>query len=105
MDDMAGASVFDMNLAPDNYATQVQAQLSHINAGYGAVNITELAAMVARVTGYSGRITFYASKPDGAPRKLMDSTRLVVLGWRAEVDLTRRLQQADIEMQATNAVG
>ncbi len=104
VDDMASASVFVMNLTPDIYATQVQPQLSHINVGYGSdATIAELAAMVARVTGYPGRITFDASKPDGAPRKLMDSTRLVALGWRAQVDLTRGLQQAYMAMPAANA--
>ena len=102
VDDMAAASVFVMNLAPDIYAAQVQAQLSHINVGYGAdVTIAELAAMVARVTGYPGRITFDASKPDGAPRKWMDSSRLNALGWRAVVSLEQGLVRAYREMVAT----
>ncbi|MBX9870526.1 MAG: GDP-L-fucose synthase [Burkholderiaceae bacterium] len=102
VDDMAAASVFVMNLAPDVYATQVQPQLSHINVGYGAdVTIAELAAMVARVTGYLGRITFDASKPDGAPRKWMDSSRLNSLGWRAVVSLEQGLVYAYREMAAT----
>jgi GDP-L-fucose synthase len=102
VDDMAAASVFVMQLAPHEYAAQVQPQLSHINVGYGSdVTIAELAATVARVVNYQGRITFDASKPDGAPRKLMDSGRLIAMGWRARVDLEQGLQQAYEDMLAS----
>ena len=95
VDDMAAASVFVMNLAPDEYAAQVQAQLSHINVGFGSdVTIAELAATVGEVVGYQGRITFDASKPDGTPRKLMDSSRLNALGWQAKVGLKEGLTYA-----------
>ena len=88
VDDMAAASVFVMNLPAEAYQTQVQPQLSHINVGYGSdVTIAELAHTVANVVGYTGQITFDASKPDGAPRKWMDSTRLSALGWQARVGL------------------
>jgi GDP-L-fucose synthase len=99
VDDMAAASVFVMNLEPQAYAAQVRPQLSHINVGYGSdVTIAELAATVARVTGYQGRISFDASKPDGAPRKLMDSTRLKAMGWRPQVDLEEGLRSAYQDM-------
>ncbi len=99
VDDMAAASVFVMQLAPHEYAVQVQPQLSHINVGYGSdVTIAELAATVARVVNYQGRITFDVSKPDGTPRKLMDSGRLISMGWRARVDLEQGLQQAYEDM-------
>ena len=99
VDDMAAASVFVMQLAPHEYAVQVQPQLSHINVGYGSdVTIAELAATVARVVNYQGHITFDVSKPDGAPRKLMDSSRLISMGWRARVDLEHGLQQAYEDM-------
>lgn len=102
VDDMAAASVFVMNLAADEYATQVQPQLSHINVGSGSdVTIAELAATVAQVTGYEGRITFDTSKPDGAPRKLMDSMRLNALGWGTKVGLSEGLRRAYQEMLCT----
>jgi len=102
VDDMAAASVFVMQLAPHAYAAQVQPQLSHINVGYGSdVTIAELAATVAHVVNYQGRITFDISKPDGAPRKLMDSGRLIAMGWRARVDLEQGLQQAYEDMLAS----
>lgn len=102
VDDMAAASVFVMQLAPHAYAAQVQPQLSHINVGYGSdVTIAELAATVAHVVNYQGRTTFDISKPDGAPRKLMDSGRLIAMGWRARVDLEQGLQQAYEDMLAS----
>lgn len=95
VDDMARASVHVMNLAPDVYAAQTQPQLSHINVGYGSdVSIADLAGTIARVVGFSGDVAFDASKPDGAPQKLMDSTRLNRLGWMPAVDLETGLQWA-----------
>jgi GDP-L-fucose synthase len=88
VDDMALASVFIMNLAAESFQEKVREQLSHINVGYGAdVTIADLAHMVSRVVGYLGRISFDLSRPDGAPRKLLDSSRLNALGWHANVGL------------------
>lgn len=59
-----------------------------INIGIGVdVSIRELAELVARVVGYRGELAFDASKPDGAPRRLLDSSRLAGLGWRARTKL------------------
>ncbi len=88
VDDMAAASVFVMGLEPEAYCAEVQSQLSHINVGFGAdVTIAELAQLIADVVGYAGNLVFDASKPDGAPRKLMDTGRLRDLGWRPKVGL------------------
>ncbi len=66
--------------------------LSHINVGYGSdVSIRELATLVAETVGYTGELKFDASKPDGTPRKLMDSSRLASLGWKAKIDLRQGL--------------
>jgi GDP-L-fucose synthase len=68
---------------------------SHINVGFGSdVTIAGLAKAVGEVVGYKGSICFDASKPDGAPRKWMDSSRLNKLGWQAEVDLQNGLRFA-----------
>jgi GDP-L-fucose synthase len=100
---MAVASVFVMNLAAESYHAKVQPQLSHINVGYGSdVTIAELAATVARVVGYPGRVTFDVSKPDGAPRKLMNSSRLNSLGWGAQVRLEDGLRLAYQDMKKEN---
>ena len=95
VDDMAAASVHVMNLDATIYAAHTQPMQSHINVGFGSdVSIAQLARSVAQTVGYAGDITFDASKPDGAPRKLMDSTRLQSLGWRAEVGLEAGLARA-----------
>lgn len=88
VDDMAAASLFVMDLDSDTYASETQVMLSHINVGSGSdVTIRELAETVAQVTGFTGKLGFDASKPDGAPRKLMDVSRLARLGWRATIPL------------------
>jgi len=98
VDDMAAASVFVMNLAPDAYQAQVKPQLSHINVGFGSdITIAELATTIAQVVGYEGLITFDASKPDGAPRKLMDSHLLNSLGWQAKTTLKSGLMNVYTE--------
>lgn len=95
VDDMAAASVHVMNLSKDIYDQHTQAMLSHINVGFGSdVSIAEAAKTIAEVVGYSGTITFDSSKPDGTPRKLMDSSRLNQLGWRPEVQLAQGLALA-----------
>lgn len=95
VDDMATASVHVMNLEPTIYAVHTQPMLSHINVGCGDdISIGDLARTVSRVIGYQGTITFDAGKPDGTPRKLMDSARLHSLGWRATVSLERGLSLA-----------
>jgi GDP-L-fucose synthase len=99
VDDMAAASVFVMNRPHDVYQAQVQPQLSHINVGFGSdVTIAELAQTVAKVVGYAGHITFDSTKPDGAPRKWMDSSRLNALGWQARVSLEQGLGLAYQDM-------
>jgi len=95
VDDMAEASVFVMQLDKETYDRQTQPMQSHINVGYGNdVTINELAHAVAKATGYAGKISFDSSKPDGAPRKWMDSGRLNLLGWAPKVDLETGLVQA-----------
>lgn len=95
VDDMAAASVFVMNLDPAIHAAHTSPMLSHVNVGYGSdLTIREVAGLVAGVVGYRGKIEFDASKPDGTPRKLMDSSRLNRLGWTPAIPLERGLQQA-----------
>lgn len=75
VDDLADALVFVMQ----HYSTY-----DHINIGTGQdISIKELAQKVANVVGYRGELEFDASKPDGAPRKLLESSRLHALGWQA----------------------
>jgi GDP-L-fucose synthase len=95
VDDMAEASVFVMNLAPEDYAACTDPMHSHINVGTGQdVTIAELARLVGDVVGYGGRIVFDASKPDGTPRKLLDVSKLKNLGWQARTPLAEGLRRA-----------
>lgn len=88
VDDMAAASLFVMELPADIYRTHTEPMLSHINVGSGEdIAIAELAALIARVIGYEGRIVYDHTKPDGAPRKLMDVSRLNNLGWHPAIAL------------------
>ncbi len=106
VDDMADASIHVMDLDHATYAAQTQPMQSHINVGYGSdVTITELAQAVAHAVGYAGSIELDATKPDGAPRKLMDSSRLSALGWSPKVDLQTGLARtvADFRTAATVA--
>lgn len=95
VDDMAAASVHVMNLSKATYEQHTQPMLSHINVGCGHdITIRELAETIARVIGYAGDVAFDPGKPDGTPRKLMDSTRLNALGWQAQVGLVTGLEKA-----------
>ncbi|QWD09088.1 GDP-L-fucose synthase [Polynucleobacter paneuropaeus] len=95
VEDMAEASVFVMDLDKAIYDQHTSPMQSHINVGFGEdVTIAQLAHAVAATTGYAGKIDFDASKPDGAPRKWMDSSRLNTLGWKAKIGLNAGLARA-----------
>ncbi|HAT1608444.1 TPA: GDP-L-fucose synthase [Raoultella planticola] len=88
VDDMAAASIYVMELDTGILNQNVQPMLSHINVGTGIdCTIRELAETISRVVGFEGKITFDAEKPDGAPRKLLDVSRLQDLGWKYSIDL------------------
>ncbi len=94
VDDMAEASLFVLDLPRDRYQANTQPMLSHINVGYGEdVTIQDLAQLIASVTGFKGTIAFDADKPDGAMRKLMDSSRLTAMGWKPSVALVDGLRE------------
>lgn len=83
-EDMAEACVYLLELASKDFAALVSdAHPPLVNIGYGEdQSIAELARMVARVVGFRGSLRFDASKPDGTPRKLLDSARINALGWK-----------------------
>jgi GDP-L-fucose synthase len=77
-----------------------------VNIGTGTdVTIRELTETVADVTGFRGRITWDATKPDGTPRKLMDVSRLTALGWKARIGLRAGIEQTYASYQAEKASG
>jgi GDP-L-fucose synthase len=95
VDDMAAASVHVMQLPKATYDQHTTPMQSHINVGSGSdVTIAEVAQTIAQTVGYVGQIEFDTSKPDGAPRKWMDSSRLNALGWQAQVNLHNGLAAA-----------
>ena len=95
VEDMASASIYIMNLKKSIYDTYTKPLQSHINIGYGDdITIAELANLIAQTIGYDGDINFDSNKPDGAPRKLMDSSLLKNLGWQPQTTLQRGLQLA-----------
>ena len=93
VDDMAEASVFVMNLDKETYNANTQEMLSHINVGTGVdCTIAELAHTLAKVVEFKGNVVFDTTKPDGAPRKLMDVSRLEDMGWQAQTSLEEGLR-------------
>jgi GDP-L-fucose synthase len=81
-----------MNLTKTIYENNTLPMLSHINVGFGEdVSIGELAQTVGKVVGYDGLIEFDSSKPDGSPRKLLDSSLLKKFGWIPTIDLENGL--------------
>ena len=102
VDDMAAASVFFMQLDKAAYNQQTEPMQSHINVGFGSdVTIAELAKAVGDAVGYQGKISFDTSKPDGSPRKWIDSSRLNALGWNAKTPLQQGLALAYSDFEKT----
>ena len=94
VDDMAAASIHVMELDNNTYQANTQPMLSHINVGTGVdCTIREMAETMAKVVGFKGNVAFDSTKPDGTPRKLMDVSRLVDLGWCYSVNLEEGLTQ------------
>ena len=88
VDDMARAAVHVMNLDISSYRNKTNPRLSHINIGTGTdCSIKELAETIAEVIGFSGKISWDSSKPDGTPRKLMDSSILKSTNWSPKFTL------------------
>jgi GDP-L-fucose synthase len=95
VDDMASGSVFVMQLADNCYDQATEnGRISHINLGTGEdLTIRELAEKVQSVVGYSGRVTWDATQPDGMPQKLLDVSVLSRLGWKPSISLSEGIQR------------
>jgi GDP-L-fucose synthase len=95
VDDMASAAIFVMELDKSSYDGCTTPMCSHLNAGFGSdITIKELIQSICKVIGYQGEVEFDPSKPDGAPRKFMDSHKLFQLGWRPTIDLESGIKNA-----------
>jgi GDP-L-fucose synthase len=104
VDDMAQASVYVMELDKTVYDAHTQPMLSHINVGIGEdLTIAELAEIIGRVVGYHGEVEFDSTMPDGSPRKLMDSSRINSIGWKASVSLEDGLAETYLDFLQTSA--
>ena len=94
VDDMAIASLFVLELDVETYKANTQPMLSHINVGTGRdVTIREVAETMKEVVDFEGKLTFDVTKPDGAPRKLIDVSRLSNMGWTYNVSLKVGLEK------------
>ena len=94
VDDMAEASLFVLELDEQTYQANTRPMLSHINVGTGKdITIRKMAETMKEVVGYKGKLIFDTVKPDGAPRKLIDVTRLSDMGWNYSVDLKEGLKK------------
>ena len=95
VDDMAAACVHVMSLPTEGFWSRVEPSCSHVNVGTGSdVSIRELAALIAKIAGFTGDIVFDENMPDGTPRKLLDVSRLSGMGWSHEVRLEAGIRQA-----------
>ena len=95
VDDMARASIHVMNLPVEEYRAVTDPRLTHINVGSGVdCSIAELVSTICEVTGFQGKIEYDTTKPDGAPRKLMDNSKLRSLGWEPRYTLKEGLEDA-----------
>jgi len=93
VDDMADASLFVHNLPRITFDENTQSMLSHINVGTGIdVTITELAETIKEVVGFTGTFVFDRTKPDGTPRKLLDTALLKRLGFSNTISLKMGLE-------------
>jgi GDP-L-fucose synthase len=94
-DDLAEASLFVMSLELKDYQSVTSPMQSHLNVGSGSdITIRELAKLIKKVVGFNGEILFDTTKPDGPPKKLMDTGKLNRLGWKPSVTLETGLSIA-----------
>ncbi len=103
-DDMADACVALLCLADERFRSALETYPPLVNIGAGKdLTIRELAALVCEVVGFQGRLEFDASKPDGTPRKLLDTHRLESLGWKARISLREGIKLAYADFVANQA--
>ena len=95
VDDMASGSVHVMNLDTSQYLKSVDPMLSHVNIGYGSdITILDLAKLISKVVEFQGEVKLDLSKPDGSPKKLMDSSLINRLHWKPQISLEEGLADA-----------
>ena len=94
VDDMAQASLFVLELDQKIYQFNTKPMLSHINIGTGnGTTIQKIAETIKDVLGYNGKLSFDTTKLDGAPKKLIDVSRLFNMGWNYNINLREGLER------------
>jgi GDP-L-fucose synthase len=94
VDDMADASIFVLSLSKENYNSNVSPSQTHINAGTSIdISILELAETLKSIIGFKGKIVFDSSKPNGTPRKVVDTSKLSKMGWNHQINLFEGLEK------------
>ena len=94
VDDMAAASLFVLELDEEIHQANTKPMLSHINVGTGVdITIRGMAEIMKEIVGYKGKIVFDPTKPDGTPRKLVDTTKLKEMGWEYSTELKNGLEE------------
>ena len=98
VNDLARASIYVMNMKKNLFYKNINSMSAHINVGSGEeVTIKKLSELISKVIGYSGKIKFDHTKPDGTYSKLMDNMRIKNLGWKSEINLKDGLKQTYID--------
>ncbi|MDG1144282.1 MAG: GDP-L-fucose synthase [Burkholderiales bacterium] len=94
VDDMASACIHILNLDRETYLQHTRPRMGHINVGFGCdISIMKLTEIICEIVGYEGKVIFDVKKPDGSSRKLLNSSRLLHLGWQARVGLKEGLER------------
>ena len=94
VDDMADASIFILQVDKKDYQKNIDSSISHINIGSSQdISILDLSEIIKKVTGFKGKIKLDKSKPHGTPRKLIDTSKINLLGWKYKTNLTEGLNK------------
>ena len=94
VDDLADASIFVLSLSKEKYFSNVSPSLTHINVGTSIdISILELSKTLKSIIGFNGKIVFDPSKPNGTPRKVVDTSRLSKIGWNHKINLYEGLEK------------
>lgn len=93
VDDLADAALFTLTIPRDQISSITEPMQSHLNVGFGSdISILEVAKLIAGIIGYKGQVKTDPSKPDGTPRKLMDSSKINQLGWKPKIPLKEGIE-------------
>ena len=94
VDDLADASIFVLSLSKEKYFSNVSPSLTHINVGTSIdISILELSKTLKSIIGFNGKIVFDPSKPNGTPRKVVDTSKLSKIGWNHKINLYEGLEK------------